>query len=358
MLSEIKIRNKILILIIIIIILSQPVSAQSNPEKINTIEFDYIELVENNIYTVKDFYNKNLNSPLNYTNGELNQFQKTKLKFQINDIFSFGYIKETEKNYTLNEDTLRFYTNILNDEKHLDNYKISFQSFSQTTEGIFLNTEIYKKNDLQLTLISKYLSGKKIIQRNYEGKAYKQNNELIIKAFNDGINSDINRTIEDEDFQSKGYSFGINASYELNKNTNINFSTKNLFSNIYWYNVYTNISKINTDNIIINEEGYKEYISSVTGNSYFDDYKTRLTPEYNFNANNKSYNIGIFYRNKLYPYFNCKVNSNPEIRVGFWSEYLTLKVKNNIFNLEIRTNNFLPSKITSIYLKLGINYSF
>ena len=337
------------------------IKAQSKDDyKLHKMKINYSQYIENNIFTINDLYNKDFSQPLIHPeNSKITRYNKQKIILTKKTNYSIGYIKEKESKYIINSDTLKLIKNNLNKiNPRKNNYKIDFYSISQSLEGISFNKKITHKNNFSLSLINKMLFGKKLIKRNYEGKAYKENDELIIEAFNHGINSNLNNIDENHNYSSYGYSLGIDTNYNFHKNLSINFYAKNLWSKIYWQKIFTNVSEINTDNIIINEEGYKEYISSVTGNSYFDEYKTRLTPEYNFNANNKSYNIGIFYRNKLYPYFNCKVNSNPEIRVGFWSEYLTLKIKNNIFNLEIRTNNFLPSKITSIYLKLGINYSF
>ena len=326
------------------------------------IQLNYKQYIENNTYTIKNLYNKNLSQPLNYPKKSvIIRYNKQKIILKNEANYTIGYIKEKESKYEINQDTLKIIKTKLNNEYlRKDNYKINFNSFSQSLEGVLFNKKILSNNNFSLSLTNKLLFGNQLIQRNYKGKAYKENNELIIEGFNDGINSDINHLSEEknDNFNSYGYSFGFKTNYNLKKNFHLNFSAKNLLSKIYWNNIYTNVSEINTDNIIINEKGYKEYIASKKGNSYYANYITNLTPEYDFNINYQNYEAGFFYKDNFYPYLNYNFHDFPIISIGIWKDLYSFKIKSKKINLLFKTNDFKISKITTASFNFSLNFNF
>jgi len=337
------------------------IKAQSKDDyKLHKMKINYSQYIENNIFTINDLYNKDFSQPLIHPeNSKITRYNKQKIILTKKTNYSIGYIKEKESKYIINSDTLKLIKNNLNKiNPRKNNYKIDFYSISQSLEGISFNKKITHKNNFSLSLINKMLFGKKLIKRNYEGKAYKENDELIIEAFNHGINSNLNNIDENHNYSSYGYSLGIDTNYNFHKNLSINFYAKNLWSKIYWQKIFTNVSEINTDNIIINEEGYKEYIASKKGNSYYANYITTLTPEFQFKINYKNYMVGIFYKNSYYPFLYYKLNNFPNLSIGIFKDLYSLKINSKNINIIIKTNDFNLSKTTTAFINFSFKYNF
>lgn len=352
--------KKAFVLIFFIILIMFPVNHASG----EGIDFSYQNkfFFENNLYSINDLLRNDIFYPLNLNDdGRLIIDEEQRWTIKIDNNIYFGYIKESDSKYRADDDTIFFLTN-QKENLEKEEYTIDFYSVSQSLEGIFIGGRVWQndKMGLNVNLEGKYLVGKELIERNYQGSSVKQNGEYYLSGLRDGLYSNIGQQTEmhDVNFHSQGYSLGYNISWQIDDNSCFLFIADNVFSRINWYDVYTIVGKFDTNNLVLGEDGYYKYVSFFTGKFSYDDYVTTLTPEYDLSYKNNRSELGVFYRNKIYPYFNYLIiDKSFKLKTGFFSDMISLDF--NYYNIEagLKARNFNFDLDSSISAYISINIS-
>ncbi|PRX34752.1 hypothetical protein BX659_10267 [Orenia metallireducens] len=281
--------------------------------------------------------------------------------------FFIGYIKENEQNLTSNDETLSFFIEDQqeNDGYSQEQYNIELKSISQLLGGVIIGGKILSSDKTSLTINSKILEGLELIWRDYTGEinAKQDQKDYYASGTKRFINTNLNQEMSLADkFDSSGYSLGGSFKWEIKDNLELNLVAENIYSKIKWNNVYTESQSLNE--IIIKENNVR--VSNI--NFPYDkderrwgceDYITELTPEYDLFLTSHRSQLGIFYREEVYPYFNYKLLVKPiMIKTGFYGEFLSLALAYKGLNLNLKTKNIDLFSSSGVLVDLSFKIEF
>ena len=345
-----------IILLFCIILFAVSLSGQAEEQIFN---YDENIFINNNIFSIYNLKKMNLRFPLTIReDGYLFYSKQKEYRILDNnyDIF-FGYVSLFEQQIEADKDSILYYIEMEHDKEHQqDEYNLDFSSWDQQVEGLLLGkTWNHNNYNLKLEFSIELLKGRSLTQRNYSGIAYKDSEDYIIEGLMDGIYSNSSN----EDFHGNGYSLNCGMKWEINENNVLELSVDNFYSEINWYNVYTKIAQIDSDNLYIDENGYHHYEPTIQGNYSYNDYMSRLTPNYNFSFRRGRGLIGLVYRNNIYPYLSYKIIKKPVItELGLFSDFLTIKLSTKYLKAKLMSRDIDLFSSPGISGQLSLTLSF
>ncbi|MFW6035936.1 MAG: hypothetical protein ACOCRZ_06750 [Halothermotrichaceae bacterium] len=201
-------------------------------------------------------YIDNKDANLFYTDNE-------KWLYKLDDIgLHLGYFQGVDEKIIANKELIYL---INSDEVNTDIHDINIQRIKQEYQGFMVKKDIYSSDKFGFEITGKLVNGQNIDMRYYQGMMSIANTELVFKGKNQEIYSSIaeQTTMHDVDFHSRGYSLGCNMDYRINEDLKLSFNGENIISQINWYDVYVMNGTFNSDNIIVNDDGYLEYSSFI-----------------------------------------------------------------------------------------------
>lgn len=264
--------------------------------------------------------------------------------------YFIGYIREHEREVKVDGETIIFLTERFNDnEKYSQKeYKLDLNTLYQRLEGIVFGGQILPDNDYGMSLIlkGKLLEGLELTYRDYEGKISESNEKYYVSGTRKGLYSNLTEETEmyDVTFDSLGYSLGYDFNWQLRPELNLKLEAENFYSKIEWEDVYGLEMEFNNSSL-----GMYTNISSTSNNTVssqsqgeysYRNYTTSLTPEYNLALQTARSKLGLFYRKKLYPYFNFKLLDGPiVIKPGIYSKFYTLGLAYKGLKIKLMSRN-------------------
>ncbi len=275
------------VMIILVVLISGDTVAQQNQLEFSC-EQEY--LFDSNVYSAFRLLENNFTPLCSDLDGELNLNIEKRYLFRYKSIW-MGYLEAEEQQLALNSDTVALLSKpIATDGPGLKKYNVNLKNMEQKVTGIYFGGNVWEnsKRNLSLRLYGKLLNGLELNNREYLGEVIEDDGKLKMTGSRMVIFSEIgkNLTVQDITTYSTGYSTGIDLKWRVNNKAELLLNIDNLYSRIYWYNVYTEGGNYQTDNIIINEDGYFEYATTYQGAYDFKDYVTTLTPEYELSFEN------------------------------------------------------------------------
>ena len=330
----------------------------------NEFNYSFDIKIDSNAFSIYKLYNEDFLSPniIMNENIHLNWEHKYDIVLSGSPDLYFGYFKRYEREVRAGKDVIRFIDDYNNNELK-DNYKVKFETWSQLLDGIYIGTELYRNIDygVSIDFYGKLLRGLNLERSYYSGNIYLENEDIEIKALRNSIYSFVGEDTKlyDVNFYSQGYSFDINILWEIDDKQSLALDIKDLYSRLYWYDVYTKVGEYDTDNIEI-EDDHLKYVPSFQGKFYYDDYLSYLTPDIDLSYKGYDFEMGVNYQYSIKPYLNFEViNNDPfSLYMGFYGDQYTTNIKYSAVDIVLITDDFDFKSSKSIMGKMVIGFSF
>ena len=293
-------------------------------------------------------------------NFKLDFSHKEIILLSVGENYKMGYVSQREKETESVPETVMYFL-----DYDQTQYNLKYHSLSQALHGLYLSREFDSPfNDSYFfNLKFKLLQGQELVQNHYDGKIIRKGDKSYLTAFSDGIDSNLNNIsqILDEEYKSYGFSLGFDLKKEIRNDMTIIFKGDDLLNLIYWDNVYSYTSEYSNSSMGWYDNTKPSYS---TGNYFYNDYYTNLSPEYDLQARYDNYQIGLFYKYNLTPYIRYLINlTGGEVTVGFhgkaWSlavDYSGLSFSDLRFTVKSDRFNPLEAETFMGNLKFSLNF--
>lgn len=333
--------------------------------------YNYELKYDSDLYPLNKLMKEDFLAPDGISDENISLYWKHEYILSNDDLatYKIAYFKEYERAVLFNKDIIELLANANRlGSMEKKSYKVQLQTWSQLLDGISLSKEIFNKPSygLSVDLSAKLLRGIDLKKSYYNGEINYKEGELLLEAYRNSIYSFIGgiSKLDSAKFYSKGYSFDINMNWKINRDSEISLNIEDFYSALYWYNVYTRVGKIKSNNFTVGEDGYLEFNPS-TNKYYYDNYQTKLTPKINFSYANSKIKMGIRYRDELKPYFikeiyNSKDHyNNPfSVKIGFWGDTYILKLRYSNINIELNSSDINLQSAKSIGGEVSLDFEF
>lgn len=331
------------------------------------LDFEIDFYLDSELYSVLDLMNENYFYPLDIIDENLlfSLEQKYSFNFSNYDI-DFGYIRIYERNIKIDKKTINFLYDVGKGRLIKNNYDLKLDTWKQTVDGIFLGKDIYIDDyDLKIAVFAKLLRGINLERSYYNGDISFRNGRPVLDGYRKSTYSFVGQETRQEgiNFYSLGLSMDLMLDWQINELENLSLVFKDIYSYIYWHDLYTNTGSYTSDNIRF-EENFIKHLPSYSGRYFYKDYYSKLRPEINFRYNRDRLKGGLLIRNKNIPYITyqiCQKNIKGEaleITAGLYGEQKQFELKYSNLSLMLSTDNLNLSKSNSLaaYFRLDIDF--
>lgn len=334
----------------------------------NILEYEYNLYIDSKVFSVLDLYREDLFNPIIISDEEIFYTCEHKYNFHLKDYgISIGYIKKYQRDVKFDKDTVNFLYNLGTESKLKSNYTGELDEYSQLLDGIYLGFNLIKFKDynLKIDFVGKLLRGKELKRSYYNGVISFRDDKPVIDGYRNSVNSRVGQQTSQEgiDFYSIGFSLDLLFKWQIDELESLSLSLKDIYSFIYWHDVYTNVGSYTSDNIII-EEGFIKYLSSYSGRYFYKNYYSKLSSEINLVYQKDRLRSGLIIRNKTIPFISYQVYKKDikgellTITAGLYLEQKQIELDYSSLNLKLFIDEFDLSKSNTFSASCGLNINF
>lgn len=278
-----------------------------------------------------------------------------------------GYFKKYQHSLGISEGIIHFLYDINKSGLYQPEYPFKLENGSQLVDGIYIGKKVYSNEDygVSVEFFGKIIRGLNLERSYYNGKLYIENNQLHLKGVRSSFYSSLSDETElyDVNFSSEGYSFDCNIFWQIDEAQLLSLTMEDLFSKIYWEDIYTTIGEYNTGDVVW-EGDYLRNLPGYRGKFYYTDYQTSLIPDTNLSYQNNKIELGLNYKTQVIPYVLVRaldkniLNKPLSISVGCFDKKFITTVSYPYLDLTLAMDGFNASSINNIMGKVALNYSF
>ena len=320
--------------------------------------------VNNNVFPLLELQ-EGIISPLR-TDRDWFLDYKTEARYLFADEdFYWGYFNISSEKFQACESTISFLDSYFEDKPasgEMDEYGIDFSHWRQSLEGVILGATVWRRKEpnLSLNVGAKILKGQELRLESYRGTGWFDDEGFAVNLQLDGAYSRLSQETEmvDLDFRGQGYSLDYSLVWQLDKETYMQLEVENAFSRIRWYDVYTREGEYETDNLKMDKDGKYYFEPVFTGGWSYRNFKSRLIPEYDLHLIKGPVKLGLFYRDRGYPYLEYSLTEEPAtLEAGLMRNLFTLSFSYRGLTSQI-TGSIYPAIFTGLAAQIGLEIEF
>ncbi|MEJ6951720.1 hypothetical protein [Natronospora cellulosivora (SeqCode)] len=359
------INKKIKVSLLILLFLCIPYNLYGNGFD---FDFEFNFYIDSKVFSIVDLIQDEYFWPLEIRDESIHVSSQQKYTFQSSDSnFYFGYLRKSESNINIDEETIKFFYDLGQGRLLSSRYKFKVNTVSQTLDGIYFGATVINLEDynIKIDLLAKLLRGLNLKRSYYNAEVSYRNGSFVLDGLSTSSSSFISQETSQEgiDFYSIGFSMDFLLEWQIDDLQSLSLLLEDIYSFIYWNDIYTSDGSYTSDNLVI-EEDFITYLPPYSGRYYHKNYYSQLSPMIKLSYRRDRFEGGFILRNREIPYVSYDVlrreinNELMTINLGLYANQKQIDIDYSFLNLTLASDSINLSQSNSFNARVNINYQF